>query len=268
LPGRPERRRQEDLTLSLRNRPAGILILIAIWALVPLPAPGGECEGCDYGERGDRMEGIHSEKIPISGESVPLLSVEYAAKAAPGSEMRLYFWLPEAGAPEKLKVWRPLASDDERELVEYRMQPKAVPSEQGLQKFAWPRGDVLDRIELEAGSLYVLINAGGTYLPGLVTTADSAAGAGGYEFWFDSPGEILADCFIERADGDAAQPIRRWDCSAGGGRFPVEWDGLDKDDQPAPEGRYVLRFDGEIEVASGNSRLERTVTFWHRSPLE
>lgn len=258
--------------IEIKARPVlAALAAATLWA-IPMGAAQAGCEGCEFKDRGNRSEGVHSFKIPVSGETFRLMSVQYRGDAAgdAGAQVHLYFWMPAAASLSELKVWRPMDAKREREKVEYRMEPKQKHYDAGLQRFEWPGGDVVARLDgVKVDSLYALIKSGEAYVPGLVTTGASPATSGAYEFWFESSGEIVADCHIERVAADGTRTgVGFFDCSDDASRFSVEWDGRDDDGNAAPDGLYVLRFDGEMALASSNSNVAREIRFWHRGDLK
>jgi flagellar hook capping protein FlgD len=244
-----------------------LLLLAAASAAVGAPAQQG-CEGCRWGDRGDRSEGVREEPAMISGGSFELLSVSYLHSPAArggGAQMRLYFWLPEARKLDEVVVWKPLPSKT-HDKVSYRMEPERKQYGKGLQEFAWPRGEVIARLGIAPEALHTRVKAGEVFLPALLTAGEPPAPAGGYAFVFASGAGIDAECIVTREG--AAQPIRRFECyEEKGGEITFEWDGRDGQGRPAPDGVYVLKVAGDMQ-AEVLRPVETSLRFQHRGRLQ
>jgi hypothetical protein len=242
---------------------AGVVAILLL-----LTAPLGQaqtCDGCEWSERGDRSEGVWKEASMISGGSFELMSVRYRASlGSGGSDLKLFFWQPEAGELDELLVWKPLPSQTNDD-VAYRMEPASKRFDAGLQQFTWPRA-VIERLGLNPDSLHAKVKAGGNLVPGLLTMGGSPAEASGYAFVFESGAGIDADCNIIPDGG--SEPIAAFECyEEYGGEVTVEWDGNDKAGRPAANGLYRLTIDGEM-LAEVLRPVETTVSFWHRASLQ
>lgn len=236
--------------------------------LLASAAPAQEpCDGCKFAERGDRAEGVWREASMISGGSFELMSVRYLSGGAAGggAEMRLYFWLPEAQELDEVLVWKPLPSET-NDKVAYKMEPDRKQYGAGLQKFAWPRGEVIDRMGLALESLHTRIRSGNSYIPALLTSGEPPVPAGGYAFVFESGAGIDAWCTVSRA-GDGEE-VSGFECyEEYGGEVAIEWDGRDDQGQPAADGLYVLNVEGDM-LAEVLRPVETSVRFWHRGSLK
>lgn len=240
-----------------------IKYLLTILALLSTcsAAPAQEaCDTCGWADRGDRFEGVVSRE-QISGGSFELVSVHYLRPpeaASAGSQMHLYFWLPEARQLDEIRVSKPA--------VYYRMEPARKDYGEGLQDFAWPRGEVIAPLGLSVDALYARLRAGDVYVPALLSTRDPAAANGGYAFVFESGAGIDADCTVTRRD-DAAAAVRSFVCfEEYGGMIAIEWDGRGDDGKPAADGLYVLEIDGDM-LAETIRPLKTSVAFLHRGHL-
>jgi hypothetical protein len=245
------------------KKPAGILTVLLL--LAALVAHAQICDGCEWSERGDRSEGVWKEASMISGGSFELMSVRYrASPGGGGSELKLFFWQPEAGELDELLVWKPLPSKTNDD-VAYKMEPASKQFDAGLQQFSWPR-DVIDSLGFSHDYLHTRIKAGDGHVPGLLTTGGSPATEGGYVFVFDSGAGLDAECTIT-ADG-GSDPIAVFEVfEEYGGEVTVEWDGKDSSGRPAADGLYLLRIDGEM-LAEVLRPVETEVSFWHRASLQ
>lgn len=235
-----------------------ILASAAAWGQEP-------CDSCGWAERGDRWEGV-IEKEQISGGSFELVSVQYRRPPEPadGSDrLHLVFWLPEPLELDEVKVWQPDRF--------YSMEPSRKRYGKDRQVFAWPRGEVVDRLGLAIGSLYTRIRSGTVYYPALLSTREDPTTTAGYELVFQSGAGIDATCTIARhrlspprspqGDGDV---IRSFECfEEAGGTIMIEWDGRDAQGRTAPAGVYVLKIDGEM-LAETLRPLRQRYSFWHR----
>ncbi len=227
--------------------------------LAAATAPAQEpCPSCKFAERGDRSEGIE-DREQISGGSFELLSVHYLTRGGPsaGDRIHVYFWVPEAGTLDELKVWQPGRY--------YRMEPRQRQYEPGLRGFSWSRGEVIDPMGLAIDSLYARVRAGDTFLPALVTTGEPEVRQAGYAFVFESGAGIDADCTIAAAASGAA--VKTFECyEEYGGEITIEWDGRDESGGAAADGTYTLQIEGDM-LAEIIRPLETNVTFRHRSRL-
>ena len=223
------------------------------------PASGQEtCPSCGWADRGDRFEGV-DDREQVSGGSFELQSVHYlrpGEAAGSAKELHLYFWLPEAGSLDEVRVAQPGRY--------YRMEPKRKQYEGGLQTFAWPRGDVIDPLGLSIDALFARIREGDVYIPALVSTGKPAA-MKGYAFVFESGAGIDADCTVTGGDG---APVKTFECFEDyGGMITIEWDGRDGDGNPAADGLYRLEIEGDM-LAETIRPLETSVDFRHRNGLQ
>ncbi len=242
--------------MNHRLTPAFLAWCVLAWPAIPSQA---ECaEACAYRDRGDRSEGLVTEGIV--GGSFYLQGLHYqpvAETAAASEQLHLTFWLPSSPEAVAVEVWQP-----DRQ---YRMKPAPRQYGEGRQQFAWPRGEVIDRIGLSIDALGALIRAGDVYIPAVLSTHEVSEPAPGYAFHFNSDGGIDADCTIVRHEPQAPV-VRRFECfEAYGGTLVIEWDGHDDRGQPVPGGVYVLEIDGDMLVESLRS-LSHSVPFWHRDP--
>lgn len=239
--------------------------ILTIVLLTTSNAHAQTCDGCEWSERGNRSEGVYQKASMISGGSFELMSVRY--RASPGTDsanLNLFFWHPQAGELDEFLVSRPLPSKT-NDKVSYKMEPASKQFDAGLQQFSWPR-EVIKRLGLSPDHLHAKVKAGGSLVPGLLTTGDSPASASGYAFVFESGAGIDADCTITPDGG--SEPIVTFDCyQEEGGEVTVEWDGKDKAGQPAANGLYRLKIDGEM-LAEVLRPVETTVSFWHRTSLQ
>ncbi len=237
----------------------------ALAALFLLTASISLAQGVEWKPRGDRSEGVWKEATMISGGSFELMSVRYRhSGGGGGAQVGLYFWQPEAGALDALLVWKPLPSET-NDKVAYKMEPDSKEFGAGLQSFAWPRGDVIEPMGLSLDSLHTLIKAGGSYIPGLLTTGTPSP-KGGYAFVFESGAGIDAWCTVSPAGGGDA--ISEFECyEEYGGEVAIEWDGRDGQGQPAADGLYVLAVEGDM-LAEVLRPVETSVRFWHRGSLK
>lgn len=243
--------------------PAGIL---TVSLLLAAPVSHAQtCEGCEWRERGDRSEGVWKEATMISGGSFELMSMRYrSSPGGEGSELKLFFWQPEAGELDELLVWKPLPSPTNDD-VAYKMEPAAKRFDAGLQQFSWPL-DLIERLGLSADHLHTRIRNSRGLVPGLLTSGGSPAPTDGYVFVFESGAGIDADCTITPEGG--GDPIATFECyEEYGGEVAVEWDGNDKSGQVAADGLYRLTIDGEM-LAEVLRPVETTISFWHRASLE
>lgn len=237
------------------------IVLVALCTTLATAAAAQErCPTCGFTERGDRLEGIE-DREQVSGGSFELLSVQYLKPreaGAPGPQIYLYFWSPQAGELDELKVWQPARY--------YRMEPVQKQFGAGLSEFSWGRGDVIDPMQLSTDTLYALVRSGDTFLPALLTTGESPAPSGGYAFVFESGAGIDADCtVIRKADGTA---VKSFECFEDyGGAITIEWDGKDEAGQAAADGLYVLEIEGDM-LAETIRPLSATVAFRHRARLQ
>lgn len=236
-----------------------LAVLLALIGAVPSTAQE-RCDTCGLMERGDRLEGI-DDREQVSGASFELVSVHYLAAGEPGeagTDIHLYFWSPQAGEVEELKVWQPA--------LLYRMEPVQKDFAEGLATFSWDRAAVVDPMELATDTLFARIRSGETFLPALVTTDAAPGPHDGYAFVFDSGAGIDADCTVVRpADGER---IRSWECfSDFGGEIPIEWDGKDDAGRLAEDGLYALEIDGEM-LAETIRPVTASISFQHRASLQ
>ena len=255
-----------DSRSSSRSRTRAWLVAALLSLAASFSSAQQVCDGCKWAERGDRSEGVWQEASMISGGSFELMSVGYLRGGGGGSGARigLHFWQPEAGALDEVLVWKPLPSET-NDKVAYKMEPASKQFGAGPQSFAWPRGEVIDRLGLTLDSLHTRIKAGDSYIPGLLTTG-APSPAGGYAFVFESGAGIDAWCTVSRAaDGE---PISEFECyEEYGGEVRIEWDGRDDSGQPAADGLYVLAVEGDM-LAEVLRPLETSVKFWHRGSLK
>ncbi|HYN22995.1 MAG TPA: FlgD immunoglobulin-like domain containing protein, partial [Thermoanaerobaculia bacterium] len=150
--------------------------------------------------------------------------------------------------------------------VSYRMEPARKQYGKGLQKFPWPRGEVIARLGIAPEALHTRVKAGEVYFPALLTAGEPPAPAGGYAFVFASGAGIDANCTVTREG--APQPIRRFECyEENGGEITLEWDGRDDQGRPAPDGAYVLKIAGDM-LAEVLRPVETTLRFQHRGRLQ
>jgi hypothetical protein len=256
-------RKNQAVEVRTMKELAGVLTILSLLAASLTQAQ--TCDGCEWSERGDRNEGVWKEASMISGGSFELMSVRYRASlGSEGSELKLFFWQPEAGELDELLVWKPLPSKT-NDKVAYRMEPASKRFDAGLQQFSWPR-DVIERLGLSPDHLHAKVKAGGSLVPSLLTTGDSLAAASGYAFVFDSGSGIDAECAIIPDGG--SEPIVTFECyEEYGGEVTVEWDGNDEAGRPAADGLYRLTIDGEM-LAEVLRPVETTVSFWHRASLD
>lgn len=238
-------------------------ILIAITALSSTLAPAAmaqqTCPTCGFSERGDRLEGIE-DREQVSGGSFELLSVQYLKPREAGSagpQIHVYFWSPQAGELDELKVWQPARY--------YRMEPVSKQFGHGLAQFSWGRAEVIDPMQLSTDTLYARVKSGDAFLPALLTTGGPPVPTGGYAFVFESGAGIDADCTVVRkADGS---PVKTFECFEDyGGAITIEWDGKDNSGQQAADGLYVLKVDGDM-LAETIRPLMTSVTFRHQASL-
>ena len=246
------------------NRLAAMLTMPLL--LAASIADAQTCDGCEWAERGDRSEGVWRDASMISGGSFELMSVRYRASlSGDGSDLQLFFWQPEDGELDELRVWKPLPSET-NDKVAYRMEPATRQFGRGLQQFSWPL-EVIERLGLGPDILHTMIRAGnGSVVPGLLTKGGPPAPSGGYVFVFESGAGIDAECAIV-ADG-GADPVAVFECyEEYGGEVSFEWDGNDTTGQPAADGLYRLTIEGDM-LAEVIRPVETTVSFWHRASFE
>lgn len=233
--------------------------ILAVFSVCSAAAAQEVCDTCGWADRGDRFEGVESRE-QISGGSFELVSVHYLRPpeaAAAGPQMHLYFWLPEARQLDEIRVSQPARY--------YRMEPARKQYGEGLQDFAWPRGEVIEPLGLSVDALYARLRAGDVYVPALLSTRPPAAATGGYAFVFESGAGIDADCTVTRQD-DAAT-VRSFECfEKYGGMVTIEWDGHGDDGKPAADGLYVLGIEGDM-LAETIRPLKTSVVFRHRGHL-
>lgn len=231
--------------------------LALVGALLATAIAAQPCPTCKLSERGDRLEGIE-DREQVSGGSFELLSVSYrtAPRSSPDERIHVYFWVPQAGKLDELKVWQPGRY--------YRMEPSRQEFGSGLGKFSWSRSAVIDPMGLSLDSLYARVRAGGIYLPALVTGGEPELGQPGYVFVFSSGAGIDADCSIVSADGTSIQTFECYE--EYGGDIMIEWDGRDAGGAAAADGVYVLQIEGDM-LAEVIRPLETSVTFQHRGSL-
>lgn len=215
------------------------------------------CETCRYTDRGDRLEGV--DDWQVSGGSFDLLAVQYrqgAAASSSGEKLHLYFWLPAPLTPT-IEVREPSRN--------YMMHPVKKPHTAGLQTFAWPLGEVIRPLGLDAGRLYAKVsNREETlYFPAFLSNGKPPAAGGTYVFVFASGSGIDVNCSILRDDGGTLVTVRKWVYTdEHGGRLPIEWDGRDDKGQPVPPGSYTLRLKGDM-LAETTRPLTRNLSFVH-----
>jgi len=216
-----------------------------------------QCTACKWSDRGDRFEGIKGQ--PVSGGCCEVLGVHYrqAEKISTNAtRLNLFFWLPEPLSPE-IVVWQPSSN--------YMMMPKDKPYAKGLQKFSWPRQEVIAPLKLDLDTLYTKVRGlGDVYFPVLLTTSAKPKPTGSYVFFLESSGGIDAQCTIEREVDGRLTPIRslRHVQEEFGGPVQIEWDGLDDRGKPAGAGVYVMRLKGQLEGESIEN-LNYTLHFQH-----
>jgi hypothetical protein len=234
--------------------------ILAVLAMCSAAPAQQVCDSCAWADRGDRFEGVESRE-QISGGSFELVSVHYlrpTEAAAAGPQVHLYFWLPEALQLDEIRVAQPARY--------YRMEPARRQYGEGLQDFAWPRGEVIAPLGLSVDALYARLRAGNVYVPALLSTRDPAAATGGYAFVFESGAGIDADCTVTRQDG-APAIVRRFECfEEYGGMIAIEWDGRGDDGKAAADGLYVLDVVGDM-LAETIRPLKTSVAFRHRGRL-
>lgn len=235
---------------------SGKLLLILYLLASPAVPAGAGCDTCQWRDRGDRWEGI-VEREQISGASFQLLGVHrrpLPEAAVEGELLYLSFWPPAPPAPAAIEVWQPARL--------YRMRPAPQAPGAGRQEFAWPRGEVIDRLGLSVASLYARIRSGEVYHPALLSTRAGQSPEEGYTFFFLAGAGIDAECTIVRR-GEEARVLQRFECFEDlGGTMAIEWDGRDGRGQPVPPGVYVLDIEGEM-LAETFRPLRRRVSFWH-----
>jgi hypothetical protein len=210
--------------------------------LLGAPSAWGQCPDCKWSDRGDRFEGVTSQEV--SGGCCDVLAV-HRKRAEPLSakaeKLYLHFKLPEKTSPV-IAVSEPVKK--------YLMTPKDRSYPAGLQQFSWPAKDVIAPLKIRPDMLYVRIkSADEVYFPVLVSAAPRPSAAGGYLFVLESGGEIDAECTVERAEDGRSTVVQRFPCRRSGGIFQVEWDGMIQG-KAAPDGLYVLRLKGTVEVSS------------------
>lgn len=235
-----------------------LFLLSSPWLSGSAAAAQKSCPACGWSDRGDRFEGV-DDREQVSGGSFELQSVHYlrpAEAASGGQKLHLYFWLPEAGALDELRVAQPGRY--------YRMEPKRKQYDGGLQTFTWPRGDVIDPLGLSIDALFARLRAGDVYIPALVSTGQPSV-ATGYGFVFESGAGIDADCTVVGEDDTA---VKTFECFEDyGGMITIEWDGLDDAGSPADDGLYRLQIEGDM-LAETIRPLETSIEFRHRGRLQ
>jgi hypothetical protein len=232
-----------------------VLWRFAILLMIALPLRA-QCAKCKLSDRGDRLEGIASRQV--SGGCCALLGVQYSpAGGATGtpSSLHLHFWLPQPTTP-LIKVWEPETN--------YLMMPKKKEYDRGLQRFSWPRAEVIDPLGLKVDALYVRVSdAANVHFPALLSTSENPRLSEPYLFILQSGGRLNVTCTVERQMEGRLVPIRTFQHREPfGGVFQIEWDGKDDNRNPAPEGVYVLRLKGTVETER-IQRLNYTLTFQH-----
>lgn len=215
------------------------------------------CPSCELRDRGDRIEGVEGHE-DVSGGSFELLSVHYqGASGAGGDRVHLYFWVPQAGELDEIRVWQPGRR--------YKMEPREKNYAAGPGRFSWRKAEVLGPLQLPVSSLYVRIKRGKTYLPAQVTTGQPATRRG-YAFVFRSGAGVDATCSISKSGG--AQPVRSFECFLDySGDLIFEWNGLDDNGQSVPDGKYVLKIEGYMLTATPRP-MDEKVVFQHRARLQ
>lgn len=236
----------------------GWKIAVALSWLLIISAGGvwGQCVSCRWADRGDRFEGI--AKSQKSGGCCDLLGVHYKRAdriTETADKLYLHFWLPAEGTPE-IVVWQPD--------LNYLMVPKSKHYGKGLQRFAWPRQEVLAPLGVKIDSLYVRVSNGARiHFPTLLSTSEKPVPSGTYAFILESGGPLDIRCTIEREEKGRLMPVRSFSQTEDfGGTFTVEWDGRDDKGGAVPGGVYVLRLKGRLE-AERIQRIDYTVSFQH-----
>ncbi len=239
----------------MNHQPKPVFLALCILAWPGMPSQAECDDACAYRDRGDRSEGLFDGLIVGGGFYLRGLHYQPAPETAVASEqLHLTFWLPPPTEAVDVEVWQPDS--------QYRMRPAPKQYGQGRQEFAWPRGEVIDRLGLAIDALSARVRAGEVYIPRVLSTREVSQPAPGYAFIFDSGAGIDAVCTIARRE-EHARVVRRFECFEDyGGTLVIEWDGRDDRGQPVPEGVYVLKLEGEM-LAETLRPLSERVAFWH-----
>lgn len=237
------------------SRIVGGFLLVGLFAAVS--GASGDCPSCKWTDRGDRFEGIARRQV--SGGCCELLGVHYqrADQLASGAErLSLFFWLPAEMTPEIVVGQRD---------VNYLMTPKSRGYGRGLQRFSWPRGEVLAPLRVQIDTLQARVSdSAAVYFPALLSTSDRPIPAGKYAFVLESAGALDLQCTIAREEKGRLVPVRSFrQTEEFGGVFTVEWDGRDDRGQRVAGGVYVLRLDGQVEAETIQPIRGYKVAFQH-----
>lgn len=246
--------------MQLLSRKSNIIIFFTIICLFLLTVSSIlVAESIYYSDRGDRYEGIKTEKH-VSGGYFKLLGIKIddGSQVDPSStHLNLSFCLPSPDTVN-IKVLHPGTN--------YIMVPKKKDYSEGNNTFIWPTESVVKPLKLDITQFLILVrNSTETlYFPARLSTQKSSQQPiKQYQFTFDTNGSIDFDVFILREDNDERVIVRRLKLvTRSPGIVPVNWDGLDDSGKIISNGTFILRLEGSLRLKNSIEPREEEVPFY------
>ena len=214
-----------------------------------------------YSDRGDRHEGVIGEKL-VSGAWFELIGVQLVTEqpiAATTSPMQVVFCLPEPSESVSIKVWEP-----ERNYV---MRPKQNRYVSGRQVFVWPRGPVLEELQMHRDELRPLVrdSNSGSYYPAVVQQAEDLGATSGYRLVFMASAgvNLVWEMYAEIA-GRTVMVAESSLRSQFSGEVAVQWSGRLASGEPCPPGEIFLHLEGTVS----SNYIDHDLSFVHGAACE
>ena len=233
------------------------LTLVAI-SILALTATAGNLS---YSDRGDRHEGVIGEQL-VSGAWFELIGVQLIAElpiTGTSSQMQVVFCLPEPRESVSIKVWEP-----ERNYV---MRPKQNRYASGRQVFVWPRGPVLEELQLHRDELRPLVrdSNSGSYYPAVVQPAEDLGATSGYRLVFMASAgvNLVWEMYAEIA-GSMVMVAESSVRSQFSGEVAVQWNGRLDSGEPCPPGEIFLHLEGTVS----SNYIDHDLSFVHGAACE
>lgn len=241
--------------LTMKSYLTNFFIIICLILLTPCSTL--VAENLYYSDRGDRYEGIKTEK-PVSGGYFKLLGIKIddGCQVDPSSpELTLSFCLPSPDTIN-IKVLYPGKN--------YIMVPKKKEFSEGT--FSWPTEPVVKPLKLDTTQFQILVrnSTEELYFPArLATPKSSLRPIKQYQFTFETPGSVDFNVSILREDNDERVLVRQFKLTTRSpGIVPIIWDGQDDSGKKVSSGTFILRLEGSLRLKNSIEPREEEVPFY------